>query len=56
MEGPDCKPGLCSDCCGVWGGPKVLSEKLINKHKIYLFDKDKETAIWSYNTERNWVT
>ena len=54
--GPDCKPGLCPDCCGAWGGPKVLSEKLINKHKIYLFDKDKETAIWSYNTERNWVT
>ena len=53
---PDCKPGLCSDCCGAWGGPKVFSEKLINKHKIYLFDKDKETEIWSYDTGKNWVT
>ena len=54
--GPDCKPGLCSDCCGAWGGPKVFSEKLINNHKIYLFDEDKETAIWSYDIGKNWVT
>ena len=54
--GPDCKPGLCSDCCGAWGGPKVLSENLVNENKIYLFDKDKETAIWFYDTGKNWVT
>lgn len=54
--GQDCKPGLCSDCCGAWGGPKVLSERLISNNKIYLFDSEKESAVWSYDVGENWIT
>ncbi len=54
--GQDCQPGLCPDCCGAWGGPKVLSENLISNHKVYLFDKNEKTAVWSYDVGENWVT
>lgn len=54
--GDDCKPGLCSECCGTWGGPKVLSEELIDDHKIYLFDKNLGEPVWSYEVGKNWVT
>jgi len=54
--GQDCRPGLCPECCGAWGGPKILSEELIDDHKIYLFDQDKEQPVWSYDVGKNWVT
>ena len=54
--GQDCQPGLCPECCGAWGGPKVLSENLTDKHKIYLFNKDKEKPLWSYDVGKKWIT
>lgn len=54
--GQDCQPGLCSECCGAWGGPKVLSEKLITNHKIYLFDKNNNQPVWSYDVGKKWIT
>jgi len=54
--GDDCIPGLCATCCGEWGGPKIISQELIDEHKIYLFKKDKDQPLWSYDVGKNWVT
>lgn len=54
--GENCQPGLCAACCGAWGGPKIISVNLINENKIYLFQKDKEKPIWSFDAGKNWVT
>lgn len=54
--GQNCQPGLCPECCGAWGGPKVLSEKLITNNKIYLFDKNNNQPIWSYDVGKKWIT
>ncbi len=54
--GDNCQPGLCAACCGAWGGPKVFSEKLITGNKIYLFQKEKNSPVWSFNVGTNWVT
>lgn len=54
--GENCEPGMCSACCGAWGGPKIISAKLIEENKIYLFRKDKDEPIWSFNAGKNWIT
>jgi len=54
--GENCEPGMCSTCCGAWGGPKIISAKLIEENKIYLFQKDKDEPIWSFDAGKNWIT
>ncbi len=52
----DCTPGGCGECCGVWGGPKILSTKLIEENKIYLFEKKKNSPLLTYDVGKNWVS
>jgi len=52
----DCTPGLCAECCGAWGGPKIIPQNLIDNHSIYMFDKDKDNYLWHYDIGENWVT
>ena len=54
--GENCKPGGCGECCGVWGGPKILSNKLIEENKIYLFEKDKNSPLITHDVGNKWVT
>lgn len=54
--GDDCTPGGCGKCCGVWGGPKILSAKLIEENKIYLFENGKNKPLISYDIGKNWLT
>ena len=54
--GENCEPGMCAACCGAWGGPKIISTKLIEENKIYLFQKDKDEPIWSFDAGKNWIT
>jgi len=54
--GDDCTPGGCGTCCGVWGGPKILSTKLIEDNKIYLFEREKDNPLLTYDVRKNWVT
>lgn len=54
--GDGCTPGGCGECCGVWGGPKILSTKLIEENKIYLFEKEKNNPLLTYDVGKNWVT
>ena len=54
--GEHCKPGGCGECCGVWGGPKILAAKLIEENKILLFEKEKNKPLLTYDVGKNWVT
>ena len=54
--GDNCKPGGCGECCGVWGGPTILSAKVIEENKIYLFEKEKSNPLLTYDVGKNWVT
>jgi len=54
--GSECKPGGCGTCCGVWGGPKILSSKVIEDNKIYLFESGKNKPLISYDIGKNWLT
>lgn len=54
--GENCKPGGCGECCGVWGGPKILSSKLIEENKIYFFEKEKKNPLVVYDVGKNWIT
>jgi|GEM_PF-3324496 len=52
----DCVPGGCGTCCGVWGGPKIISARLINENKIYLFEREQEKPLLNYDIGKNWAT
>jgi WD40 repeat protein len=52
----DCVPGGCGTCCGVWGGPKILSAKLISENKIYLLERGQEKPLLNYDIGKNWAT
>lgn len=54
--GENCQPGMCALCCGAWGGPKIISSKLIQENKVYLFQKDKDQPVWSFDAGKNWIT
>jgi len=54
--GENCKPGGCGECCGVWGGPKILSTKLIEDNKIYLFEKEKNNPVVVFDVGKKWIT
>jgi len=54
--GENCEPGMCAACCGAWGGPKIISTKLIEENKVYLFQKDKDEPIWFFDAGKNWIT
>lgn len=54
--GENCKPGGCGECCGVWGGPKILSSDLVENNKIYLFEKDKNHPLITYDVGKKWIT
>ena len=54
--GPDCKPGGCGECCGVWGGPKVMATKVIEDNKIYLFEAGKKKPLIAHDVGKNWIT
>lgn len=54
--GEDCTPGGCGKCCGVWGGPKILSAKLLKDNKIYLFEQGKNKPVVTHDVGENWIT